>query len=188
MGLVIESLVEVRPDIERAYWVYLLNYGLAESMAEAIKQNFVAIAERMSQSQSVIVMGTSKHFSDEVLNWHHVFGLSGDEYLPALLISTRNPHDFNEGHVSPAIDGNDYLLIPLRQVATTGTDAVAIMNSILTDIENKTPLAEFSVLQRLPAQEAGPQWGKTLVLKPSFMGVGLDLGELYNSIKHLRKK
>lgn len=188
MGLVIESLVEVRPELERNYWIYLLNYGLEEELANAIKANFVQVAERTSKSRSVILMGTSRHFSDEVLSWHRVFGMSGDEYLPALLISTRNPHDFHEGRVDPKSDDQDYILVPLRKVATTGSDAVAILNSILMDIEQASPLGDFAIQKKLIAQQVGPDWGKAVVLKPTFMGVGLDLQELWKNIAHLKKK
>ncbi|MCF7792074.1 MAG: hypothetical protein K9L78_00645 [Victivallales bacterium] len=55
------------------------------------------MAEKVSIQNAVVLRGTvGVHFSDEVLSWLHVKGQPGEEILPAILITTRNPHEFHE--------------------------------------------------------------------------------------------
>jgi hypothetical protein len=182
MGLILETLADVDPELDRAYWIYLLNYGLESEIASAIKANFWEIAERTSQSRSAIVAGTSRHFDSEVLRWDHVFGLDGKQHLPALLIARRNPHELailRKGEYTPE---DEFLLIPLRSLASTGDEALAVLNSVLSDVEAAKPLSEFAINSRMkphPEAHAAP----VLVLQPNFMGLGLNLNELGSRIK-----
>lgn len=182
MGLIVESLAEISPELERKYWIYLLNYGLQSELADAIKRNFVEIAQRTSKSQSVLIMGASRHFDDEVLRWDRVFGLSGDEHLPAILITTKNPHEFREHNWDRDRNEHEYILVPLRKLGATGDDAVAVLNSILRDVEASKPLAEFAIRSRLQERSLPQTVGKVLVLQPNFFGLGVDLKEVMRAI------
>jgi len=182
MGLVVESLAEVSPDLYRSYWVYLLNYGLESNLAEAIKGNFVEIAQRTSKSQAAFVMGASRHFDDELLRWDRVFGLSGDEHLPALLVTTKNPHEFMNFDWHADMDEHEFILVPLRKLGSCGDDAVAVLNSVLRDVESKKPLSEFNIRSRLATHSLPKVAGKVLVLQPNFMGLGVDLKELWKAM------
>lgn len=188
MGLAVDSLAEISPDLERRYWVYLLNYGLQSGMVDAIRQNFVEIAQRTSKSKAVLILGSSRHFDSEVLSWRRVFGLSGDEHLPALLITTKNPHEFASFDWPRDEDQHEFVLVPLRALGSTGDDAVAALNSILRDIEERTPLADFAIRDRL-AEKGRQANAKILVLQPNFAGIGVDLLELYDATRrYFRRK
>ena len=36
------------------------------------------------------------HFEYEVISWHHFNGRSAENILPAILVTTTNPHNFRE--------------------------------------------------------------------------------------------
>ena len=55
------------------------------------------MADKASRQNAVILRGAvGAHFPDEILSWHHVNEQSGEEILPTILITTRNPHKFHK--------------------------------------------------------------------------------------------
>jgi hypothetical protein len=80
MGLMIHSLAEYPLEVERAYYIYLLDYGWHEPLGEAIYQNFGKIADLASRREAVVMRGiVGVHFADEVLSWHQVNGQPAEE-------------------------------------------------------------------------------------------------------------
>ena len=58
--------------------------------------NFDKFAEHASKNNFVIFKGLpGSHFDDEVLSWHHINGEDAEDILPAVLITTENPHFFH---------------------------------------------------------------------------------------------
>lgn len=97
MGLMIHSLGELPRDAERGYYVYVLDYGWDEPLGNVLHRNFNRMADAASKHNAVVMRGVvGEHFADEVLSWHHVNGQPSDGILPAILITTRNPHEFRE--------------------------------------------------------------------------------------------
>ena len=71
MGLYVHSLGEVANCAERAYYVYLLDYGWTEPLGDAVRVNLPRMADMASRSTAVVVHGPSGvRFQDEVLSWH----------------------------------------------------------------------------------------------------------------------
>ncbi|MEZ8107233.1 hypothetical protein [Vibrio cortegadensis] len=179
MGLMIHSLGEVPAHAERDYYLYLLDYGWKEPIRDSLMSNFHNMADRASRTNSVVFKGTvGHHFSDEVLSWHDVNGIDGESCLPAILITTRNPHEFRERprRRSEAIDHN-LLLIPIKELCTTATEVVTLVEKIFNDIENKKALTEFEVAKEIKAGQSR-SIVDTLVLQPNFCGVGVDLKKI----------
>lgn len=92
MGLYIHSLGEIPTGTERAYYIYLLDYGWKEALGNAVRANLLRMADMASRSNAVVIHGPrGVHFEDEVLSWHRVNGQDAKDILPAILITTRHP-------------------------------------------------------------------------------------------------
>jgi hypothetical protein len=95
MGLMIHSLGELPANVERDYYVYLLDYGWEEAASDATYTNFARMAEVASKNNAAVFRGTvGHHFADEVLSWRHINGQDADGVLPAILITTKHPRKF----------------------------------------------------------------------------------------------
>ena len=156
MGLMIHSLGEIPANAERDYYLYLLDYGWDEPIGNALFSNFNRMADKASRNNSVVLRGTvGHHFSDEVLSWHNVNGLDGEKYLPAILITTKNPNEFRnvEMKTRQNVD-HKLLLIPVRKVCKTSSDVVDLIEKIFRDIETKKSLENFSIAKEMKAGES----------------------------------
>lgn len=135
MGLMIHSLGELPANVERSYYVYLLDYGWDEPLGETLQNNFDRMAALASSNDALVIRGVvGSHFEDEVLSWHHVNGQPGEEVLPAILITTRHPQQFKfSGRLGrpwrdEALRPSDgMLLIPLRGVCESPTEVTLLV-------------------------------------------------------------
>ncbi|ELG5195442.1 hypothetical protein RAL70_003660 [Vibrio cholerae] len=184
MGLMIHSLGEVPADVERGFYIYLLDYGWQEPIRDALFENFQLLADHASKNDAVVFRGTvGYHFTDEVLSWHSVNGIDGEQILPAILITTRNPHEFSERRINPA--EHNMLLIPLKNICSTPTEVISVVQKIVSDISAKKALPDFTVAQEIKAGESG-SFVDALILQPNISGIGVDLGKIISLFK--RKK
>jgi len=182
MGLIIHSLGELPTEAKRGYYVYLLDYGWDEPISNGLSRNFAHMAKLASQNDAVVIRGSAgAHFEDEVLSWHHVNGQPGEEILPAILITTRNPHSFRHFDLSHSerdeFRQNSLLLIPLRHVCKTSTDVVNLITKIFRDIKEKKSLMDFEVAKEISRNEKGALVD-SLILKPNLSGIGIDLKKM----------
>ncbi len=178
MGLTIHSLGELPHNVERGFYVYLLDYGWHEPLADALRQNFNQMADLASRNDAVVFKGTGVHFNDEVLSWHNVNGQEAEDILPAILITTRHPRLFYDANLTKNdtyhITDDKLLLIPLRKVCKNTTDVTTLISKIFHDIKEKKGLRDFDVVKELKSGEKGAL-KDALILRPSINGVGLDL-------------
>lgn len=149
MGLMIHSLGELPENVERGFYVYLLDYGWDEPLGEALFRNFDRMAEIASHHDAIVLRGTvGAHFTDEVLSHHHVNGQPSNEMLPAILITTRNPHEFHNRQINDCPDislQHRMLLIPLRKSCKSANDVIELIDKVFTDIKEKKELVDFKV-------------------------------------------
>ena len=184
MGLMIHSLGEIPAHAERDYYLYLLDYGWEEPIRDSLFANFGNMADRASRANSVVFRGTvGHHFSDEVLSWHNVNGIDGENCLPAILITTRNPNEFRDADRNSrnSIDHN-LLLIPIKDICKTATDVVNLVEKIFNDIENKKALKDFGVVTEIKAGKSR-SIVDALILQPNISGVGVDLKKIIEFFK-----
>ena len=146
----IHSIGEIPANVDRDYYLYILDYGWKEPIGEAVLNNFNKMADVASKSNAVVFRGTvGHHFSDEVLSWHNVNGLDGEKVLPAILITTKNPNDFSKYKMGkPADTHHNILLIPLREVCETATDVIQLINKIFKDINEKKHYKTLQYLKK----------------------------------------
>lgn len=183
MGLMIHSLGEIPIDIEKDYFIYILDYGWEETIKSALSKNFEKMAKKASKNNSVVITGTvGTHFSDEVFSWHKIDGQPGDSILPAILITTINPQKFRLHDKYESSNKEVLLLIPCGKICKTDTEVVALIEKIFDDIESKKKLTDFEVAKILNKGENGAIID-ALILQPNVSGVGIDLRKIFKYFK-----
>ncbi|NQV70767.1 MAG: hypothetical protein HQ498_12145 [Pseudohongiella sp.] len=181
MGLHIHSLGNVSISDNRDYFVYMLDYGWHEPLAEAMRENFTNMARLASKTNSIVVAGVEPiHFENEVFSFHGINGEDGDKILPALLVTTLHPNYFNKHkhqiRESGEID-DKLLLVPLKECCKTTSDVVSLIHRIFSDIEKKKKLTDFEVSKKLRKSGYKAMFD-AVILKPSIAGVGVDIKKL----------
>jgi hypothetical protein len=153
MGLYVHSLGEVPTGAERAYYVYLLDYGWDEPLGSAVRANLPRMAGLASRADAVIIHGPcGLHFEDEVLSWHRVNGQDASDILPALLITTRHPSTFRESFSLIRTEPNDrdaLLLLPLRKICASAQEVADMIHRVFEHIKNKERLSDFHAAKRM---------------------------------------
>ena len=161
MGLLIHSLEILSPEAKRDYFIYILDYGWSEPLADVIRKNFQTLARWASKNESAIITGVGEigHFDNEVLSWHRINGEDAEDILPAILITRTNPHkfrefsDFKKGTIDKTFS---YLLIPLKKTCKNESDILDLLSKITRDIEKKKDLKDFQVKKKVsPKTEIG---------------------------------
>lgn len=183
----IHSLGEISADVQRGYYVYLLDYGWSEPLGEVLFSNIHRMADQASRNNAVVMRGVvGEHFADEVLSWHHVNGQPSDDMLPAILITTRNPNEFRAAESPQPRSTHPMLLIPLRNACETTSDVVSLIDRLFTDIRDGKELSHFQIAEEQKRGKHGA-FADALILKPSISGVGIDLKQVFDWFKSLRK-
>jgi hypothetical protein len=187
MGLYVHSLGELPTNAERAYYIYVLDYGWDEPLGRALKENLQRMMDLASRNEAVVIKGLdSNHFDNEVFSWHGINGENPDELLPAILITTLHPRYFQEqnskSYSREELD-DKLLLIPLRKVCSSSDEVIVLIAKIFRDIAEKKELSDFSI-QRLVKKKRGFRaFADALVLEPNISGIGIDLkkiGQLFS--------
>jgi hypothetical protein len=131
MGLYVHSLSRLPLGLERDYYLYVLDYGWDEPLGQALHSNFRKISDLAAKSGAVVIAGTeSRSFANEVLSvhvqddqfsWEQINGESGEEILPALMITTKHPRSFRDEvpnyrfpRVTKGVADENLILIPLK--------------------------------------------------------------------------
>jgi len=192
MGLHIHSLANLPENVERDYYIYLLDYGWDEPLSRTLTDNFQMMADLSSRHNAVAIAGTDLgHFSNEVFSWHNINGLSGDDVLPAILITNEHPAKFraNADGTAPShrpesrFRGDMKLvLLPLRKFCQTETDVVKLIQRIFKDIEAGETLENFKVAREIRAKPFDRAYD-ALVLEPNVMGFGIDIKKILSFLK-----
>ena len=189
MGLMIHSLGELPATVERGFYVYLLDYGWDDPLGHVVLDNIDRISDEASRNDAVFIRGVvGAHFTDEVLSWHHVNGQPGEDILPALLVTTRNPHQFREGQYGKhALAPRDrMLLIPLRAVCKSQADVAPLLKQLFADIRDKKKLSNFEVAKKLRAGK-GNAIVDALILQPNVAGLGVNLNMIIDFLRGRRR-
>lgn len=187
MGLMIHSLEILSPEANREYFIYILDYGWSEPLADVIRKNFQNLAGWASKNDSAIITGVGEigHFDNEVLSWHNINGENADNILPAILITRTNPHIFREYSDlrRKKIDKDfSYILIPLKKICKTETDVLDLMRKITKDIEEKKDFNDFQIKKHLKPGFRGAIVN-SIILEPNFSGLGFSFNKLKEYLK-----
>ena len=154
MGLWIQSLENVPAEAHRDYYIYLLDYGWSEPLADVLMQNFAKMATLAAENRAVVIRGTNRvHFEDEVLSYHNINGEDAEDLLPAILITNRNPHKFKHiyqpGEADPIENDLRLILIPLKRFCKTTTEVIQLVERLFTDIKQQKALKDFRIAKEI---------------------------------------
>jgi len=183
MGLMIHSLAEVPLEARRRYYLHMLDYGWEEPVMNTVDANFRKLASLASENESTVVRGLSgAHFADEVLSWHQINGQPAEGMLPAILITTGHPQDFQLGLARKSEHQDAMLLIPLRKACRSATDVIPLLERLFEDIKKRKALSQFRIAKELKKGEGGAVVD-AIILQPNFQGVGVDLKKVVGMFK-----
>jgi hypothetical protein len=199
MGLYVHSLSRLPLGLDRDYYLYVLDYGWEEPLGQALHANFRKISELAAQTSSVVIAGTesrafaaevlSLHVDEEQFSWNQINGESGEEILPALMITAKHPQSFKGEvpnfrfpKVTKGVADENLILIPLKGICKDSTEVVALIEKIFRDIAAKKPLRDFAIAKEITAGN-GRAISDALILKPTIWGMGVDLRDLVKRVK-----
>jgi hypothetical protein len=186
MGLYVHSLGEVPEGAERAYYIYLLDYGWEEPLGTAVRANLPRMADLASRSNAVVIHGPrGVHFEDEVLSWHHVNGQDAEGILPAILVTTRHPSTFQESFSLMRSDPRNrdaLLLLPLRDICKNPAEVADLIQHVFEDIKSKKRLSDFHAARQMRPGVAGALID-AVILQPKLGGLGFDVKKFFTNIK-----
>jgi hypothetical protein len=188
MGLHVHSLTNIPKSENRDYWIYLLEYGWHEPLAQTLNDNFTKMAARAAVTRAVVIKGTEiGHFENEVFSWHRINNEQADEILPAILITNAHPSYFLDNGMRfqqrhglfRESDSNNMklVLIPLKKFCKTSTEVISLIERIFTDIEAGRDLSEFKIAKEVN-KGVGSAIVDSIILEPNFSGVGFSFKKL----------
>jgi hypothetical protein len=203
MGLYVHSLERLPAELERDYYLYVLDYGWDEPIGQALRQNFRHMADLAARNKAVVIAGLeprsfadqvySVHIDDPQFSWSAINGQNGEILLPAIMITTIQPSKFKETNpgyrfpdVPPGNADDKIILIPLRSFCKNATEVVALIEKIFIDIAGKKPLVDFAIAKQIRAKEGRGSYSNAIILKPAVWGVGIDLKELLKTWRSKR--
>lgn len=184
MGLWIQSLASVPQEEEKNYYIYILEYNWPEPLSAELVKLFPRMASWAEAHNSVVMRGGRKHFSDSVFNYHCINGEFDEDILPAIMITTLNPHIFFEEGGSRKYSKLDdkLILIPIRHFAKTTSDIAPVVEKIFQDLNEKKALTEFKVVKEIKKNGANRAMD-AIILTPKVGGVGVDLKKAFHYLK-----
>ena len=96
MGVKITSIAHIPSDVDIPYSVYLMTSQYPFESNMALQEAFDILACEASEHDFVVLQGLTHEFSGEVMNAYSIDGILVDDLLAAILISTVNPHQFEQ--------------------------------------------------------------------------------------------
>jgi hypothetical protein len=100
-----------------------------------------------------------------------------EDLLPAILISTVNPHRFSEirsiDKDGPFKPRERVVLISLRQQRSSRDETFGLLQKVIADIKARRELREFEV-----SKDKKTKFLDALILQPNISGVGIDFNRV----------
>ena len=139
-------------------------------------------ANQASRNDAVVLRGlVGSHFADDVLSWHSVNGQSAEDILPAVLDSTRNPHEFRDNNLPNSRSNaskHPMILVPLRDACKSSSDVAALIDRLFADIRDGKQLSQFLIAKELSRGKNGAL-SDAFILRTTISGVGVDLKQIF---------
>ncbi|MEO1309507.1 MAG: hypothetical protein AAFV51_00885 [Pseudomonadota bacterium] len=187
MGLQVATIARLPIEGSRDYYIYLLDYGWDEPIAEALRDNFEFLAKSCSENNAVIVKGfDAKEFNNEVFAYHSIDGEAAVELLPALLVTKTNPAYFAQDvdqrwtKAYKVNEVDNFILVPVRKFCKKASEVPGLLDSIMKDISEGESLCNFQVSRQVARKESRFSW---LMLEPNIYGVGVRMPKLFEYLR-----
>jgi hypothetical protein len=182
MGVKISSLTQIPSDLDIPYFVYLLTSNYPYLTDRALRKSFNIFAKEAGTKDFVAFEGLVGEFGGEVMNAYSIDGIPNEEILPAILISTVNPHQFKAVRSidtsGPFKMNEKVILISLRELCRSEDDVFDIVQKLIRDMREKKDISNLSIVKSKKTK-----FLDALILEPNFSGVGVKLKELWNYLK-----
>lgn len=178
MGVKVTSLAQIPSDLDIPYFIYLLTSHYPYRIDGALRKSFNIFAKEAGKRDFVAFEGLVGEFGGEVMNAYSIDGIPNDEILPAILISTVNPHQFKAvqgiDKIGPFQKNEKVILISLRELCSSEDDVFDIVRQLILDMREKKDLSNFSIVRTKKTK-----FLDALILEPNFSGVGVKVKELW---------
>lgn len=190
MGLKISTIAAIPENVERSYYLYILDYyNWDEPISNTLRNSFDRIAKFAAENDSVVIQGIPEsHFYSELMSWESINGIDPKELLPALMITTIHPKYFLEGNDKETRGGkipdDKLVFIEIGKVCKTPQDVVKIIEKVFQDIKDHKGIKDFTLKKELKSG-VGKILNDTIILEPNIGGFGVNINNLF---KFLTKK
>jgi hypothetical protein len=190
MGLKISTIAAIPENVERNYYLYILDYyNWDEPISKTLRDSFDKIAKFAAENESVAIQGIPEsHFYSELMSWESVNGIDPKELLPALMITTIHPKYFLDGNDKQSIGGkipeDKLVFIEIAKVCKTPQDVIKLIEKVFQDIKDKKAIKDFKVKKELKGG-VGKILNDTIILEPNIAGIGVNINNIF---KFLGKK
>ncbi len=190
MGLKISTIAAIPENVERAYYLYILDYyNWDEPISKTLRESFDKISKFAAENDSIVIQGISEsHFYSELMSWESVNGIDPNELLPALMITTIHPKYFLDGNDKQPPKGkipeDKLVFIEIGKVCKTPQDVLKLIEKVFQDIKNKKDIKDFQIKKELKGG-TGKILNDTIILEPNIMGIGVNINNIF---KFLGKK
>ncbi len=182
MGVKITSIAQIPSDVDIPYYVYLLTSQYPFESNMALQEAFDILAREASEHDFVVLQGLTHEFGGEVMNAYSIDGIPVDDLLAAILISTVNPHQFEQVRSidtrGPFRRDERVVFISLRQEHPSRDDVFRLVQQVLSDVRAGRDLSDFACVQG-----GRTKFLDSLVIQPNFSGVGVDLKTLWDFLR-----
>jgi hypothetical protein len=190
MGLKISTIAAIPENVERSYYLYILDYyNWDEPISKTLRDSFDKISKFAAENDSVVIQGISEsHFYSELMSWESVNGIDPKELLPALMITTIHPKYFLDGNDKQSTKGkipeDKLVFIEIGKVCKTPQDVLKLIEKVFQDIKQKKDIKDFQIKKELKGG-VGKILNDTIILEPNIAGIGVNINNLF---KFLGKK
>lgn len=184
MGLKISTIAAIPENVEREYYLYILDYyNWDEPISKTLRDSFDKIAKFAAENNSVVIQGIPEsHFYSELMSWEAVNGIDPKELLPALLITTIHPKYFLEGNNKQFTGGkipeDKLVFIEIAKVCKTPQDVIKLIEKVFQDIKEKKEIRNFRVKKELKGG-VGKILNDTIILEPNIAGIGININNIF---------
>ncbi len=155
MGLKINTLAEIPDEVNKSYYIYILDYYYwDEPIENNLRDNFDKIAEFASNNDSIVIQRIREsHFYSELMSWESVNGIDPKKLLPALMITTIHPKYFldsdNKQIKGEPILDDKLIFLKISEIRKNPLDVVKLLEKIFNDIREKKIIESYQVKKEL---------------------------------------
>jgi hypothetical protein len=184
MGLKISTIASIPENVERSYYLYILDYyNWDEPISNTLRSSFDKIAKFAEDNDCIAIQGIPEsHFYSELMSWESVNGIDPKELLPALMITTIHPKYFLDGNDKQIFGGkipeDKLVFIEIGKICKTTSDVIKLIEKIFRDIKEKKEIKDFTVKKELKGG-IGKILNDAIILEPNIAGVGLNINNIF---------
>lgn len=189
MGLKISTIAAIPENIDREYYLYILDYyNWDEPISKTLRESFDKIAGFAAENNSAVIQGIPEsHFYSELFSWEAVNGIDPKELLPALMITKIHPTYFlmrDQGKSILKEPVDSIIFLEIGKICKSPQDVIKVIEKIFRDIKEKKKIGDFQVKKELKSG-IGKILNDTIILEPNIAGVGVNINNIFN---YLSKK